>query len=394
MLKRLLGEGFRVFFLSAGVFAVLALGWWEVYLGVHYTSGFVTALPFAMAPHEWHGHELVFGYGSAALAGFLLTAVPNWTGGPGARRAFIGLAAATWLAGRFAVFWSGPLPLSVTAALDLAVVPILWAKIAMFLIRRPKPANVMFLVFLSQFWLADLASWLGQSGIWDFGEITGPGAGLMALAGMILVIGGRVGPGFTRNAMHRAGIAETALPVDWPSFSPLMLGAAVLLPLSTLAVPDSAVTAALAILAGAVQFARQSRWAPGFALPQPILASLHGGLALTAAGLILLGLSRFTGLSEVAGLHVLAIGGVGSMTLSMMSRATLGHSGRPLVAPRAVAAAYALLPVAAVLRWLGSEAAGAFYFPLVLAAGALWIIAFGLYVGALLPAFLGPRADR
>jgi uncharacterized protein involved in response to NO len=211
---------------------------------------------------------------------------------------------------------------------------------------------------------------------------------------MVLVIGGRVGPGFTRNAMHREGVAETALPRDWPGFTPVMLAAAVLLPLATLAFPDAGVTAALAIVAGVAQLARQARWAPGFALTRPILAALHAGLALTAIGLVEIGLARFTALSEVAAMHLLAIGGIGGMTLAMMSRATLGHSGRPLVAPRPVALAYALLPLAALLRWLGSEAMGAAYFPAVLAAGALWIVAFAFYTGALLPAFLGPRVDR
>ncbi|MCB1358921.1 MAG: NnrS family protein, partial [Maritimibacter sp.] len=188
MLKRLFSAGFRVFFLGAGLFAILAMGWWEIYLGVHYTGGMVTRVPFAMAPHEWHAHELVFGYGSAALGGFLLTAVPNWTGAAAARHRFIGLAAAVWLAGRVALWVSGSLPPGPVAAVDLAFMPILWVKIAGLLLRRPKPQNVVFLVFISLFWLANLATHLGWAGIWDGGEIAGPRAGLLALAGMILVI--------------------------------------------------------------------------------------------------------------------------------------------------------------------------------------------------------------
>lgn len=394
IVKRMLSEGFRVFFFAAGLFAILAVGWWELYLGVHYTGGMVTAIPFVMAPHEWHGHELVFGYGGAALGGFLLTAVPNWTGAPAARRAYIGLAAGVWLAGRLAVFWSGMLPLWSVAALDLAFLPLLGVKIAGLLIHRPKPQNVMFLAFLSLLWVANLASWLGLAGLWDDGAATGARAGLLALAGMILVIAGRVGPGFTRNAMHREGVAEAALPRDWARFTPLMLAAAVLLPITALIFPGSPLAAIVAVTTGAAQLLRQSRWGFGFAAKRPILGILHLSAALTALGLVALGLARFLPLSEVAALHLLAIGGIGGMTLAMMSRATLGHAGRPLVATPAIALAYALVPAAAVLRWIGSEVMGAFYFPAVLAAGALWIVAFGLYVAALFPAWTGPRADR
>ncbi|MCB1355026.1 MAG: NnrS family protein, partial [Maritimibacter sp.] len=209
-----------------------------------------------------------------------------------------------------------------------------------------------------------------------------------------LVIGGRVGPAFTRNAMHRDGVPETDLPRDWPGFTPVMIALAALLPVSALVLPETKAAGLVALAAGLGQLIRQSRWGFGYAIRRPILAALHVSAGLVGIGLVLSGLVPFTGLSEVAALHLLAIGGVAGMTLAVMSRATLGHTGRPLVAPRPVAVAYALLPLAALLRWLGSELAGAVYFPAILAAGFLWILAFGLYTGALLPAFLGPRADR
>lgn len=393
-IKRVFGEGFRVFFLAAGLFAVVALAWWELYLGVHFAGGMVTAIPFAMPPHEWHGHELVFGYGSAALGGFLLTAVPNWTGGPVSRTGYITAAAGLWLAGRLAVWMSGALPLLLVAALDLAFVPILWAKIAALLIKRPKPQNVVFLIFLTIFWVANLATHLGWAGVWDMGEINGIRAGLMALAGMILVIGGRVGPAFTRNAMHREVIEDAALPRDLAFFSPVMIGAAVLLPVTALLVPDTHLAAAVAMIAGLAQLVRQTRWGFRFAIVRPILAALHVSTGFVGIGLIAMGLSHFTALSEVGALHLLAIGGVGGMTLAVMSRATLGHSGRPLIASWPLVFAYAALPGAALLRWAGSEFSGAVYFPAVLSAGALWILSYALYVAGLVPAFLGPRADK
>ncbi len=393
MLKRVLGEAFRVFFLGAGAFAVLAMLWWELYLGVHYTGGFITAIPFTMPPHEWHGHELVFGYGAAALAGFLLTAVPNWTGAGAVRGPLIGTAAGVWLAGRVALWMSGTLPAWLVAVVDLAFLPLLWALVAHMLVRRPKPQNMAFLAFLALFWLANLATHLGWADMWAGGAANGPRAGLLALAGMILVIGGRVTPAFTRNAMLREGAAETDLPRDFPALAPVMLAAAVLLPLTALVLPDTMVAGLVALLAGLAQLVRQARWGARFAIARPILAALHVSVALVGLGLVMLGLSRFTALSEVGALHLLAIGGVGGMTLAMMSRASLGHGGRALVAPVLVAIAYVLLPVAALLRWIGSEISGAVYFPAVLAAGALWIVAFAFYTAALMPVFLDPPGE-
>ncbi|HHC30062.1 MAG TPA: NnrS family protein [Rhodobacterales bacterium] len=393
-IKRVLGEGYRVFFLSAGVFAVLALGWWEFSLAVDFSGAVLGFEPYAMVPRDWHGHELVFGYGGAALGGFLLTAVPNWTGAQGARHWFIGTAAAVWLAGRLAMFGSGALAPWLVAGIYLAFLPILWVKVASLLIRRPKPANMVFLLFLALLWAGNLATHLGLAGLWEEGMAIGIRAGLLALAGMILVIGGRIGPAFTRNAMHREGVSEERLPRDWPAFTPLMLGAATLLPLTALIWPGSVLAASVMIAAGLAQLVRQATWGIGFAARRPILASLHLSIGMVALGLLLMGLSRFTPITEVGALHLLAIGGIGGTTLAVMSRATLGHSGRPLIAPRSVALAYALLPLAALLRLAASEVMGALYAPAILAAGAAWSIAFSLYIVALWPALTGPRPAR
>lgn len=392
MLSRLFSEGYRVFFLAAGLSAVAIVLVWELYLGVHATGGMMTGLPFAMAPHVWHAHELVFGYGAAALTGFLFTAVPNWTGRPPVGRGAIIVAAVLWLAGRLAVWMSNALPGWLVAVLDLAHTPVLLAVVAALLWHRPKPRNLVFPVLLALFWLANLAMHLGWAGLWDGGESAGLRAGMMALAGMILVIGGRVTPAFTRNAMARED-SPLPRPRDWARAAPVMIGFAVLLPVAMLAAPDSRGTAVVLIAAGLAQLARQLRWGVRFAAPRPILASLHLSVALLALGLILIGASAFTDLSEVAGLHVLGIGGIGGMTLAVMSRATLGHSGLPLVAPGAIALAYGALPLAALMRWIASEVGGSAYFPATLAAGALWIAAFTAFTASLWPAFWGARSD-
>lgn len=392
-LKRVLTEPYRVFFLAAGVYAIFALLVWEIWLGVHFTGGMVGDMPFAAAPHLWHAHEMIFGYASAALGGFFLTAVPNWTGSRQAAQAFVVVAAAAWLAGRMAIWYSGALPPWLVAGLDLAFLPLLAFKIALMLLKRPKPQNIAFLAFLSLVWIGNLMVHLEWLGLADSLN-AGLRLGLFALCLMIAVLGGRVTPGFTRNALKRTGHPEDSLP---RSRKPVDLAAVALIACVTLALlvglPD-AVTGALAIAGGVLQMLRVAFWGPHLIWRQPILWALHLGMAMLGAGLILWGLSLFGLGSEVAALHLLGIGAVGGMTLAVMSRAILGHTGRALIAPQAVAVAYGLIALAAGLRWLASSLSGEAYFPLMLITGALWIAAFTLYLAALWPAFTGARLDR
>lgn len=386
-----LGEGFRVFFLAAGAFGTLAMLVWEIWLGVHYLGGMVYDMPFAMAPHQWHAHEMIFGYAGAALGGFLLTAVPGWTGTLAARHMFIAASAGVWLLARLAVWYSAGVPLWLVAAVDLAFLPILAAKIASQLVRRPKPQNVMFLLFIAMIWVANLMVHLEWLGLTTDTLDTGMRGGLIGLCAMIVVLGGRVTPAFTRNAMNREGLEEARWPVSVPLLEKASLAVAILLPAIVLiGLPDAAV-GAVACVAGLVQILRVARWKGLWTLGRPILLSLHLGMAMLGAGLLLWGLALLGLGSEVAALHVLGIGAAGGMTLAVMSRAVLGHTGRPLVASGPVAAGYLMVAAAAVLRWFGSELAGEWYFPLILLSGALWVLAFLLYTIAIWPVVTSPR---
>ena len=172
-------------------------------------------------------------------------------------------------------------------------------------------------------------------------------AGLYGLCAMIAVLGGRITPAFTRNAMVREG-REDRQPQSRKVLEIAGVAAAIAVPLSILIGLPEQLCAILLILCGVLQLLRVAGWRPGFAAHQPILWSLHLSFALTGLGLLLTGLALLGWGSEVAALHVTAIGGVAGMTLAVMSRATLGHSGRPLIAPVPLALAYALLPLT---RW-------------------------------------------
>lgn len=385
-LKRLFGEGFRVFFLAAGLFALVAIGLWlAVFLGL-------TELPAAPPPHLWHAHEMIFGYGSAALGGFLLTAAPNWTGAKAAPHRFIAAVAALWFLGRIAVFASAHLPPVLVALADLGFVPVLGLNLLLMLLKKPKPQQMILLAILALFWAGNLMVHLEWMGLTDDSTWAGLRVGLLALAALIMVLGGRVTPGFTRNAMVQSG-REDGLPWNPMPLAALAIAAALTQPVGYLLHAPEALLAPLALVAGLAGLVRVALWRGLWTLGRPILWTLHLSYALNAAGFVALGLAGWGLTSELAALHLLGIGGVGGMTLAVMSRASLGHSGRPLVAPRPVALAYALLPLAALARIIGATVPGLVTISTFFA-GSLWLLAFALYVIALWPVFVGPRAPR
>ncbi|MRX50479.1 NnrS family protein [Paracoccus sp. S-4012] len=386
----LLRDGWRVFFVAAGLYAVFAMLVWLLYLGVHAAGGMMSDLPFAAAPHLWHGHEMIFGFATAALGGFFLTAVPNWTGAKSAPARFIGIVAGLWLAGRIAVWFSGDLPLWLVAVVDLAFLPVLAAKVLTQLLKRPKPQNMMFLLLLSLVWTANLLVHLDWMGIAST-EYQGLRAGLLGVCAMIAVLGGRVTPAFTRNALLRAGVDESALPVSRRPAEMAGIALPILTALAALAGLSAGITGTLALAAGSVAAVRLAGWRTARTLGDPIVWALHLGYAMLALGLIAWGLAELGYGFEVAALHILGIGAVGGMTLAVMSRASIGHSGRPLVAPGPVALGYAMIPAAVALRWAASTWPGGFYYIGTLGAGLLWCLAFTLYLIALWPIWTTPR---
>ncbi|WBU62782.1 NnrS family protein [Paracoccus aerodenitrificans] len=387
--SHLFEAGWRAFFWAAGIWAVLSMLIWVIWFASSQFSQ--PGLPGpGMPPQLWHAHEMVFGYATAALGGFFLTAVPNWTGAKAAPRRFVAMVFGLWLAGRAAVYLSGILPPVLVAVVDLAFLPVLAAKILTQLMARPKPQNMMFLLLLSMVWLSNLMvhlQWIGLTGT----EYQGLRGGLLTICAMIAALGGRIIPAFTRNALIREG-REEIQPV---SHKPLDL-AGTALPILTafsviIGMPDM-LSAVLAIVAGLAAAARLGLWRGWSMRHQPIVWALHLAYAMLSLGLFCWGLALLGIGSEIGALHILGIGAIGGMTLAVMSRASLGHSGRPLHAPAMVAVAYGLLPVSVLLRWMASEFS-ALYAVGVIASGLIWIVVFIMYLFALWTIFFGPRAE-
>ncbi len=387
--KRIFGEGFRVFFLAAGLYGFFTGVVWAYWLIGQQMMW--APLPRLVNPQAWHAHEMIFGYAGAAAGGFFLTAVPNWTNTPAARPVFLSVAAGLWLAGRLALWFSGALPPMWVAVIDLSFVPILGLKIASQLIKRPKPQNMMFLLILTLFWLGNLfvhLEWMGSNA---GSAATGLRVGVFSLCTMIVVLGGRITPAFTRNAMKRAGLAEAAWPVSSSVLDRAAFGLGLALPVCLLLAMADTVCGAVAILLGLAQFGRLARWRAGWAIRQPILFALHLSLTVLSLGLILWGLAVLGIGPELAALHVIGIGGVGGMTVAVMSRAALGHSGRDLIAPRGVVWCYGLIAGIALARWLVAVVSPSAYFGVMAVLSLLWGGVFALFLKGLWASLTQPR---
>ncbi len=381
---RVFSEGFRIFFLFAGVIGALSGLVWTYSV----ISGGALVPGLQERPLGWHAHELIYGYGLAAVGGFFLTAVPNWTNTAGAKHWFVAMVFALWLLGRLAV-WAAPvLPAALVMGLDLLFVPVLAIKILMQLLKRPKPQNMVFLTMLCALWVSNALVHLEWIGVTDDTAAAGMRAGLLTLAALIAVLGGRVTPAFTRNAMKREGVPEANWPVtpDWTQKASMTL--ALGLPWMVMLTPP-VVAGSWAGLLGLVQLPRQARWRGLATWREPLIWSLHLGMACLALGLILWGLSVWQIGTETAAIHVLGIGAVGGMTTAVMSRAALGHSGRPLKASSAFTGVYGLMLAAMALRWIGLTHHWA-----LVGAGLTWSAAMVLFVIAVWPIVSEPRVDR
>ncbi|HTH17566.1 MAG TPA: NnrS family protein, partial [Magnetospirillum sp.] len=327
--------GFRPFFLFAGIEALVALPLW---LAV-YTGAVDLHLPFA-AP-VWHGHEMVFGFAAAAIGGFLLTAVPNWTNTHHVSGRPLMALFALWLAGRIAFTLSGFLPLPLVAVVELSYMPALALLLAKPLITAGKARNMAFLPILALFTLADGVVVAGTMGLGD--PMRGIYLGLSLVLVMIAIVGGRIIPSFTQNWLRMQGRPVEVKPVGWiengGAQASVLLGGALIA-----VVPGSVAAGVVLLAAAAIHMVRLSRWYGQRTLANPILWVLHLGYLWMVVGLALLGLSSFVeALPVSAAVHALTAGSIGTMVLGVMSRAALGHSGRPLEVAKPVVVAYGLL---------------------------------------------------
>jgi len=367
----LLSAGFRPFFLGSAVWAAIGIPLW---LAI-YDGG--NSLPSLLPPLIWHVHEMVFGFAAATVAGFLLTAIPNWTGRMPLQGWPLAILVLLWAAGRAGILLSAVIGAPTAAVADLAFPAAFLGVVAREIIAGRNWRNLPMLVALSLLLIGNLLVHLDAIGIADTAEL-GNRIGVATLLMLISLVGGRIIPSFTRNWLTK-NRPEVSPPLPESRVDHAVLGVTALALVSWAVAPDAVVTAWGTIIAGSAISLRMSRWQGHKTVREPLLLILHVGYGWLAAGLLLFGLDEFLDLlPTTAALHALTVGAIGTMTLAVMTRASLGHTGRPLVAGSGTQAIYALVTLAALLRVL-SPLAGAQMMIILWAAGTLWTAAFGSF---------------
>jgi uncharacterized protein involved in response to NO len=372
------GLGFRPMFLAGSLSAFGLMLLWVLFLlkGPHPV--------LSNAPTLWHAHEMVFGFGGAIIAGFLLTASANWANQKGVSGPRLMLLAGLWSAARI-------LPLTgLNPLLGLAAELGFWLWLGWLLRPTLQGRNRIFWLLLSLILVADTLASLELAGIM-LGSASLPGMIGIQLAvslviSMIVLIAGRVLPFFAEKALPGVQILRK------PRLDQLALGVTLAFALAQLLLPHSGWTAALAFLAGSIHLFRWQIWQPWQSRKIPILWILYLGYAWIILGFFLQGLAALEWVSRSTATHAWTAGAMGTFIYGMVSRVSLGHTGRPIQASGPILAGYLLLTLAVVLRLLPAVLPDLSAF-LLATAGILWLLAFGLLLGVFLPIWTTPRID-
>jgi uncharacterized protein involved in response to NO len=379
----LFAYGFRPFFLAAGAYAVVGIGLW---LWMR-ASGW---LPFAtMPPQLWHGHEMLFGFVGAAIAGFLLTAVPSWTGERGFGGRPLIMLTALWLVGRLAFFFATALPGPLVLVAELLFLPGLAFLIAPPLLRS-KNRNTPLLIVLCVLWLID--------GAFLYALLTANLAiassalrvGIDVVLLLITVIGGRIVPAFTGSALRNRGVNPQICVRPWLEIT--TVAAMVLVIVSDAIAPRGIAAGTLAAAAALAHLVRLAGWQGLRTLKEPIVWVLHAAYACLPLGFALKAVDLLSGAAwSSQWLHVLTMGAA-MMIVAVITRAALGHTGRPLRVSRTIAVSYGVLAGATVVRAFAG-AVSTHYEQVIRLSGVLWLLAFALILIIYAPILIRPRAD-
>ncbi len=377
-----LGKGFRPFFLLAGLQAALMMPLWLMMLGG------AKAPPAYYGGPSWHAHEMIFGFALAVIAGFLLTAVGNWTSRETATGGLLAGLAGLWLLGRLAVLFAGLLPGPVVAVLDLAFLPALAVVCARPMIATRNRRNYQFVVMLALLFVGNLAMHLGAAGIWPEGFRKGAWLAVYVVIAMIVVMTARVVPMFTRNGTDRQAVRNL------PKLDAVAVAGVVVSALADLATLDERLVAALCGATGLVVLARSASWGTLHTWRKPLLWILHAGHAFVGLGFLLRGASWLSAtFPPSAALHAFTAGAIGCLTLGMMARVSLGHSGRTLEVNPVIGVAFGAVVLAALLRVFGPLGGTAAHLHSMNAAGAFFALGFLAFVVLYAPILFTPRVD-
>jgi uncharacterized protein involved in response to NO len=383
---------FRPFFLFAFVYAFVAMSAWLTWIGLHAIGAQVLEMSISLPPFQWHAHEMLFGYSIAVITGFFLTAVPNWTDTRPVQGPTLVALASAWVVGRLAIWFSAYLPDLLVAGLDLLLIPMLLGLVLKALKSRWSKRNFIFVPILLTLFAGNLLVHLEQLGITEDTMSMGHTLALNVVLILIAIIGGRVIPAFTTNALRRLG--EEELPQPYALFDVLSVVSIILIAIGDLLGLDDTLRGSLAVFAVVVNTLRMTKWQTAKTFNQPIVWIIHLGYAWLIIGMALKATALFgASLSEITAMHALTVGTVGSMTVGIMTRAALGHTGRLIHASPMIVAAYVMISLAALVRIIGPSMLPELYNEAMLLSGLLWVVLFAGLSWVFWPVLTRPRIN-
>jgi uncharacterized protein involved in response to NO len=378
----MLSHGFRPFFLLAGLFAFVSMAVWIATLSFGWPIG------GSYGAWNWHAHEMLFGYTGAALAGFLLTAIPNWTGRLPVSGAPLLALVLLWLAGRVAMASPDTIGLITAAAIDASFVPVLTTIAGREILAGRNWKNLKVLAVLVALSGAGIAFHIMVALNGEASAVSRLTVGIFTV--LIVIVGGRIIPSFTRNWLAKE--SSPVLPRPFSGFDQVSI--AMLIPaLLAWVFLGGPIAAALCFIASGLHLIRLMRWAGWRTAEEPLLLVLHIAYGFVPLGLFCVGLAELDLVADPSALHVLTVGAIGVMTFAVMTRASLGHAGRRLTASLGTSIAYLALILSAVIRPF-AELAVSHYHLLLSLAGVAWLTAFALFLAEYTPTLIGPGLSR
>jgi uncharacterized protein involved in response to NO len=373
--------GFRPFFLLSGLFAILSIALW--------VPTFVGWLPLNSYYGQigWHSHEMIFGYTAAVIAGFLLTSVRNWTEMATPQGSSLAALTLIWCLGRILPFFPSALSAELIALVDLSFLPALAVGIGVPLVRRGDRRNLLFLPLIAVFWLANILVHLALLGFVPNLAHQAVILGLNLVVLLIVIMGGRVIPFFTERALQAVRIKR------WNAIEWLAIISVIAFTLAEFFFIDPRVAGVFAGVAAIANGIRLGGWYTYRFWRVPLLWVLHLGYGWIVAGFLLKAGSALGVIPPQFTVHAFSLGAIGVLTMGMMARVSLGHTGRPLKVGAGMAIAFGAVNLAAVTRGLLPILQPQWFSQLVILSGVLWLVAYAIFIVVYVPVLLQPRLD-
>jgi uncharacterized protein involved in response to NO len=373
-------KGFRPFFLLGGILAVCLVPWWAL------TYQQLPSGEPGLSSISWHSHEMIFGFTAAILAGFLLTAVENWTSRPTARGPFLAALVALWAIGRLVGL--GGFTAAIAGLADLLFLPALTVAIGIPLLLAQSKRNFLLLAILPLLWICDLHLHLQSSGLLPQSFLRSDLVAVDLVVVVLVIITGRIVPLFTRNSLADESIRNNAA-LNTAAIVSVLIVCAI-----EVVAPGGYLMAVVSGIAGCLVLARTIHWGTHRTLGRPILWVLHVGHGWIGIGLLLKAAAAAgVGVPPSVATHALTAGAIGTLTLGMMARVTLGHTGRPLQVSPMMTVAFLSVTASALLRVFGPWFRADLTRSVLIASAVCWAIAFTLYVLGNVRVLLTPRPD-